>query len=124
MKPDAGSARKRGQWAEELAADTLKDRGLQPLTNNYRCRWGEIDLIMRDAQTVVFVEVRFRSRTDFGDGAESIDARKRRRLVAAAQHFLQHNPALGDSACRFDVVSVTGGTSGDKLEWIKSAFEA
>jgi putative endonuclease len=94
------------------------------LVRNYRTRRGEIDLIMQDDQTIVFVEVRSRAHAGFLHPATSVDARKRTRLILAGQHYLQ-NAGLQDSAiCRFDVVSVTGELGGGKIEWIKNAFEA
>ncbi len=110
---------RRGERAERLAAAHLTRAGLQLLERNYRCRLGEIDLIMRDGATLVFVEVRERRHGGFGSGADSVDRRKIRRLVAAAQHYLQNQPRL--PPCRFDVVSVDGD---DNLTWIPGAFDA
>ena len=106
-----------GQQAEALAAGFLKKRGLTVVTRNYRCRGGEIDLICRDGKGLVFVEVRQRSRSDFGGAAASITASKRRRIILAAQHYLLGKPACD---CRFDCVLIDGG----ELEWIKNAFAA
>ena len=112
-------AGERGRWAEDLATKHLTTDGLEALQRNYRCRWGEIDLIMRDQQTLVFVEVRFRSRDDYGDAAESVDAYKQRKLVSTAEHFLQAHSNFQDKPCRFDVVSVSPNT----VRWIKVAFQ-
>ena len=106
-----------GALAEEQAARFLAGRGLKILARNYRCRGGEIDLICRDGKTLVFVEVRLRSRSDFGGAAASITASKRRRIILAAQHYLLGKPACD---CRFDCVLIDGG----ELEWIKNAFAA
>ena len=120
--PRAGAVA-RGAWAEDLACQHLLDRGLRLVTRNYRCRHGEIDLVMRDATTTVFVEVRLRSRTDFGSGAESVDARKQARLLSSAEHYLQrHATLLAD--CRFDVVSILRSVDSHQLEWIRHAFTA
>ena len=86
------------------------------LERNYRCRRGEIDLVMRDADTLVFVEVRFRASTRYGTPAETVDIRKQRKLAAAAAHYLQYNPT--NRLCRFDVVAV----SGEHIDWIRNAF--
>jgi putative endonuclease len=107
-----------GKFAENLAEKLLASRGLRILQRNYRCRMGEIDLIVQDGDSVVFVEVRSRSRRDYGSAAESITLTKQRRIIAAARHFLATLPRI--PACRFDVVTLD--ESGES-EWIKSAFE-
>ena len=118
--PTLPTTMERGQWAEDLAAQRLATDGLQPVQRNYRCRWGEIDLIMRDQQTLVFVEVRFRSRGDYGSGADSVDTRKQQKLIATAEHYLQTHSKLQHVPCRFDVISV----SPKEVRWIKDAFYA
>lgn len=107
----------RGREAEARAAAYLAARGLREISRNFRVRGGEIDLICRDGRVLVFVEVRQRSRGDFGSAADSITATKRRRIVLAARHYLVGKPA---SDCRFDCVLIDG----DRLEWIKNAFAA
>jgi putative endonuclease len=110
---------KSGARAEQHAAEFLQRRGLTLLHHNYRCRHGEIDLIMRDGATLVFVEVRLRSRSDFGGAAASIDAAKQGRLVRTAQHYLsalRHVPP-----CRFDAV-LLHTAEGAGVEWIRNAF--
>lgn len=114
----------RGGWAEDHARRFLQQNGLLLLKQNYRCRRGEIDLIMRDQRTIVFVEVRYRRRDDFGSGAESVDKHKQRKLIAAAQYFLGRHAALLSAPCRFDVVDVSGLGSAPLLSWIPNAFEA
>jgi len=90
---------------------------LRLLERNYRCRRGEIDLVMREADTLVFVEVRFRSSGSFGTPAETVDIHKQRRLAATAAHFLQHHPT--NLPCRFDVIAVSAT---NHIDWIRSAF--
>lgn len=107
----------RGREAEERAARHLERRGLRVVERNFRVRGGEIDLICRDGRVLVFVEVRQRSRSDFGGAGASITASKRRRIVLAAQHFLLGKPSCD---CRFDCVLIDG----DELEWMKNAFSA
>lgn len=102
----------------------MQARGLQLLARNYRTLRGEIDLIMQDDDTIVFVEVRSRAHAGFLHPAASVDARKRARLILAGQHYLQSRRLLDSTACRFDVVSVTGGIGTGKIEWIRGAFEA
>ncbi|HEV59188.1 MAG TPA: YraN family protein, partial [Phycisphaerales bacterium] len=89
------------------------------ITANYRCRRGEIDLVMRDGATLVFVEVRLRRNPRYGGAAASIDYRKQQKLVATAQHYLLAHPH--DGPARFDVVAMAGGSS---IDWIRNAFEA
>ena len=90
---------------------------------NYRCRRGEIDLVMRDIDTLVFVEVRRRTSLAFGGGLDSIDARKRARLVAAAEHYLMMNRIGDESPCRFDVVAIDGPCRRATIEWVRDAFD-
>lgn len=113
-----------GQQAEQAACDFLKTKGMSLLEKNYFCSQGEIDLIMNDNNTIVFVEVRFRQNTQFGSGAETVDRRKQNKLVATAAHYLQKNPKVAKNPCRFDVVSLTANKSGQKLDWIPDAFQA
>jgi len=114
-----GITQDRGREAEDRAAAWLADRGLQLLARNYRCRGGEIDLVMRDASHLVFVEVRYRSRNDFGGALSSVGPAKQRRLLLAAQHYLARNGWTGP--CRFDVV---GFEHDGKAHWIRDAFGA
>ena len=113
-----------GRAAERQARRFLENRGLCHLLSNYRCRLGEVDLIMRDDEELVIVEIRYRRRTDFMHPAESITAAKRRRVRRAAQHFLQHNPQHRERPVRFDVVCVSGPLSQSRLQWIPAAFTA
>lgn len=108
----------RGAAAEELAAAYLEGRGLRIVERNYRCRFGEIDLVARSGAVLVFVEVRARKTEAYGGAAGSITVTKRRRLVAAARHYLAGH--RGDRACRFDVVLVRG--TGQRIEWLTNAF--
>ncbi len=108
---------RRGLEAEELAFDYLRRQGLTGVERNYRCRFGEIDLIMRDGQTLVFVEVRMRASKAFGGAQESIDARKQRKLLAAARHYIGALGRIPD--CRFDAVLLNGDS---RVQWIRNAF--
>ncbi len=108
-----------GAQAEKLAAQYLQQNGLALVQQNYRCRYGEIDLIMQDGSTLVFVEVRLRSRGDFGGAAASIDFAKQAKLVRSAQHYLS---ALRKTPpCRFDACSCATDSAG--IEWLKNAFD-
>lgn len=106
-----------GQRAEQDALTLLTGRGLKLVTRNYRCRGGEIDLVMRDGESIVFVEVRYRRSRDFGGALSSVDLRKRQRLTRAAQHYLATSGWRGP--CRFDVIGFDG--SSDDV-WIRDAF--
>ncbi len=116
--------RRDGAAAERQACAHLQAAGLRLVAANVACRGGEIDLVMRDGDCVVFVEVRHRRSHAFGGGAASVDAGKRRRLVLAAQQFLQAEPALREAACRFDVVESSGAGDATTLRWIRDAFRA
>ena len=113
-----------GARFEDLALVHLKSAGLVLLTRNYRCRYGEIDLVMREQDTVVFVEVRYRRSGGFGGGIDSVDAGKRAKLVRAAGAFLADHPRLANSACRFDVLAIGEGRDAPTLDWRRNAFEA
>lgn len=112
-----------GRWAESAAQQYLVERGLLPLARNHRCRFGEIDLVMRDGAVLVFVEVRLRSDARFGGGAASVTATKQRRLILAARHYLAGLRTHPLPACRFDVVSVSRPNyRPPDFEWIRDAF--
>ena len=123
MAPARASTVGRGTWAEDLACRHLINHGLRLVTRNYRCRHGEIDLVMRDGNILAFVEVRLRSRTDFGTAAESVDEKKQARLLSSAEHYLQRHATLF-ARCRFDVVSIVRRNHTHRLEWIRNAFTA
>jgi putative endonuclease len=108
----------RGQAAEALAAAYLTGQGLDIVDRNFRCRFGEIDLIAREGEALVFVEVRMRRRGDFGGAAESITAAKRERLRKAAGVYLSGRRRM--PPCRFDAVLVSGVEG--RIEWIRDAF--
>ena len=108
----------RGRHAENLAALFLQQQGLKLLARNYRCRFGEIDLIARDGKTLVFVEVRMRASDQFGGAAASITAGKRHKLLRTARHYLAGATRL--PACRFDALLVNGADH--SVEWLKNAF--
>jgi putative endonuclease len=110
----------RGEQAEALAADFLGNRGLRIAARNYRCRYGEIDLIAREGATVVFVEVRSRASEAYGGAAASITAAKREKLLKTARHYLAGISPL--PPCRFDAVLITGEPP--QIEWIRNAIEA
>lgn len=111
-----------GAAAEDAACTHLRAHGLQLLARNVRFRFGELDLVMREGGTIVFVEVRRRGRSDFGGAAASVDARKMRKLALAAQAWLAGQRALRQAPCRFDVVAVSPGNEGLHCDWLRAAF--
>lgn len=121
--PDTSHTTARGAAAERLAGAWLRRRGLRPLDLNYRCRVGEIDLVMRDGNTLVFIEVRYRRRDRFGSAAESVNRVKQHRIIRAASRYLQQHPRWANEVCRFDVVSLSGDECDPEIEWIRDAFE-
>ena len=121
MRP--GTAGERGRQAEALACHYLQEHGLRLLHQNWRCKRGELDLVMLDGDTVVFVEVRYRRHIAWGGAIESIDWRKRQRLIVAAQLFLQVETRWASSPCRFDVVAL-GRDQCQPPDWIRNAFDS
>ena len=119
------SARDRGRDAEQACCRYLQQQGLKLLARNYHGRRGELDLVMRDQNTVVFVEVRYRRSTAFGGALESVTPSKQHKLRLTAEQYLQQETKLANG--RFDVVAMTGkvqnnGTERYTFEWIKNAF--
>lgn len=113
-----------GNQAEAAACDYLQHQGLTLVERNYLCKRGEIDLIMRDKQHTVFVEVRYRRNSRFGSSAESVDWRKQAKLLATAEHYLQQHPKAAQGACRFDVVALSTDNGQQTIDWIADAFRA
>lgn len=116
--------KQRGQQAEIAAEAYLCRAGLHPLARNWRCRQGELDLIMRDGETLVIVEVRSRASRDFVDPRDTVNPAKQRRLVRATRHLLATRPALAQQPIRFDVVAISGDPGSGELAWIRNAFLA
>ncbi len=112
--------KKTGDRAEQRACQFLLARGFKLILKNYRCKHGEIDLIMQDGKDIVFVEVRSRANTNYGSAIESINRNKQRKILETSIHFLQQRNWLNTVNCRFDVI----GIHHNDLEWIKDAFTA
>lgn len=112
------STRTVGTDAENLAFRFLGHEGLSPVQRNFRCRLGEIDLIMLDGDCLVFVEVRYRASREFMPASLTVDIHKQRKLVRTAALFLSRNARYAESIVRFDVVAIEG----NEIEWIKDAF--
>ena len=121
---DGLDRRARGALIEAAALQHLLAAGLRRIAVNANYRGGELDLVMHDGDSLVFIEVRYRSHTGFGDGAVSIDRHKRRKLVHAAQMFLASHRQFANAACRFDVVIANGDPATPNLVWLRDAFRA
>lgn len=113
-----------GNRYEARALDMLQQAGLELLERNFNTRYGEIDLVMRDGDTVVFAEVRYRRHGDYGGAELSVTARKRQRLIRAASLFLQARPQLAQQPCRFDVLAFGGDNEPSPCRWLRNAFDA
>ena len=119
------NSRERGQDAELACCRYLQQQGLTLLARNYHSRRGELDLVMQENNTVVFVEVRYRANDAYGGALASITGSKQNKLRMTAEQFLQQETRLKNG--RFDVVAMTGklqnnGSTHYSFEWIKNAF--
>jgi putative endonuclease len=112
-----------GDDGEQLALDYLLARGLRLLARNYRCKGGELDLVMLDGATLALIEVRLRRDASFGGAAASVTPTKQKRLVHAAKYLLLTRKDLARYRARFDVVAITAdGSTEKRIEWIRDAF--
>ena len=114
-----------GTCAEKWAKQHLVNQGLSFVASNYKSPRGEIDLIMKEGQVLVFVEVRLRSTKKYGSSADSINYKKQQHIIHAARHFLQANPQWNQSICRFDTVCLDKDNGNDQkyqVEWLRNAF--
>lgn len=114
------ASKSKGELAESYACEFLQQQGLTLVDKNYSIKQGEIDLIMRDGNYLVFVEVRLRGDEIYGTGLESISANKVKRILAAARHYLLMHLLVDKIDCRFDIISLSNTL---ELDWIKNAFE-
>jgi len=110
----------KGQRAEAEALQYLESQGLRFVKKNYSCRQGEIDLIMFDQEVLVFIEVRFRRKEQYGSSIETVGPSKQRRIIRSALNYLQHNNLCDQVDCRFDVM---GLDLTNNIIWIKDAFQ-
>lgn len=109
-----------GDAAEARALSFLQGQGLTLVARNWRCKAGELDLVMRDGDIVVVAEVRLRRRDDYGHPIETVDARKQAKLVRATRLLLARRPELAEEPLRFDIVTLDADGS---IEWLKEAFD-
>jgi putative endonuclease len=115
----------RGAAAEELAAQYLKVRGLEVLARNLRCKAGELDLVCLDGGVLAIVEVRQRGSAEFGGASASVTWAKQRKIIRAAQFFLQRHKHWRDFPMRFDVLAIEGLPQGaHRVDWVKDAFRS
>ena len=126
-----------GEQSEAMAQKYLEKQGLIYVTRNFLCRRGEIDLIMKDEDQLVFVEVRYRSRDNHGTAVETITRKKQKRIILAAQYYLHKNQLTEKVSCRFDVVAASNSmktcrngacpdvssAQGSEIRWLKNAFD-
>ena len=114
----------KGAHYEGQAALMLRGGGLEILEKNYRCKGGEIDLVCREGGTLVFVEVRYRGASGFGSAACSVTPAKQRRVIHAAQHYLQRRGISQRTPCRIDVVAFDAARDGgeDEIQWLRNAI--
>jgi putative endonuclease len=111
-----------GKETELIAQQFLMREGLVLVTKNFRCRGGEIDLIMEDKTSLIFIEVRFRRRATFGSAIESVTQQKQARIIHTAQIFLQQHPKSYHNY-RFDVIAITPSGEKNEIQWIRDAFQ-
>lgn len=122
MSSSPQTARSRGAAIEQIAAQWLQQRGLKLVTSNHHVKGGELDLVMYDRDTLVFVEVKHRATTRHGHPLEMVNAQKRRRLIRAATLYLaRHDLAC---PCRFDILAITGRPPALEFQWEQAAFDA
>lgn len=117
-----GSTKSIGDVAETRALNWMQQNGLKLIRRNYRCRQGEIDLIMHDGEFLVFIEVRHRTLGTHGAASETVTLRKQRRIVMAARHFIANNSISADQCMRFDVIGLGPHDESGAIDWIPNAF--
>ena len=114
-----GKSNALGAWGEEKAARFLMDQGYHIIQRNYHSRYGEIDLIAKEGETLVFVEVKYRRNDKMGDPKEAVDRKKQKKISMTASYYLMRECGRMDIPCRFDVAAVLG----EQIEVVKNAFE-
>jgi len=124
MTTGSASTVARGQAYENAAELYLLKQGLKKIARNYRCRGGEIDLIMQDRDTLAFIEVRYRASGSLVSPLETITPTKQRRIVRTAMVFLQAHAEFASRPCRFDAIAIEGKQDALRIDWIKDAFSA
>jgi putative endonuclease len=116
---------RKGLRFEDQASSYLQAHGLRLLHSNYRCRFGELDLVMRDGDTLCFVEVKFRKSLSFGGAAASIPPTKQRKIIKTALFYIASHKQLANKAMRFDALLIQQqADGGNQINWIRNAFYA
>ena len=113
-----------GKKAESIAKKHLLKQGLKLIEQNFATKSGEIDLVMRDGLTIIFIEVRYRQNTQFGLPEETVTKAKQRKIVKAAQQYLIQKKLYDEYECRFDIVAIHGTIPKHQINWITDAFYA
>jgi putative endonuclease len=113
-----------GAELEAFAAKQMQAKGCKIIETNYLCKLGEIDIILQDKGTLVFVEVRYRKQNKFGGAIASVDSKKQKKIIKTASLYLQSKNLTDKIACRFDVFAIQGNYSNLSYNWIKDAFAA
>ena len=114
--------RQKGKDAEQAAERFLNENGMKTLLRNAYCRMGEIDLVMQEQDTIVFVEVRHRRHRHFGGAAQSVDYYKQQKLIQTARYLMLSHPQWSSQPCRFDVIAFESGSAEQAPVWYKDAF--
>ncbi|RBI69776.1 YraN family protein [Vreelandella sulfidaeris] len=122
MTNNAHTARARGAAIEQIAAQWLAQQGLILITQNHYVKGGELDLVMRDGDILVFIEVKHRTTTRYGHPLETVTYQKQQRLVRAARLYIARNGL--SLPCRFDILAITGKLPNLEFNWAKAAFDA
>lgn len=120
-KPQCNSYNK-GLALEKIAALYLQEKGLSILQHNFHCKFGEIDLICKNENELIFVEVRYRKNNDYGHPEETINFAKKKKILLAAQHYLTQNIWAIDLPCRIDVIAMVGCVANLNIKWIQNAI--
>ena len=118
------TTRKSGKRAEDIAANYLKKQNVKIISRNFHSRFGEIDLIGLEKETLVFIEVRYRKNEDYLSAIETIDRHKCKKIIITSEVYLNKRKKYQSYQCRFDVITITGDINEPVIEWIKSAFQA
>ena len=113
-----------GNLLETFASEKLATEGLKIILRNYSCKMGEVDLIAKDRDSLVFVEVRYRKSDSYGGSIASVTKKKQKRIILAANHYLQKHNLINKLACRFDVFAISGHLDKLNYNWIKAAFDS
>lgn len=112
-----------GKQSEQLASEYLIKNGLTIIEKNFHCRFGEIDIIAKDSQTIIFIEVKYRSDVNYGGAISAVSASKQEKIKKSARIYLQQQ-ALNEynTACRFDVIAMQGQLNSPEITWLTNAF--